>query len=211
MEPESSAKSRDFSPGVASSSDEKKPSIAVRRHAEGLLHDGLESIRPTDEEFGVSPKKFFSPDSRIGTTTTPHSLGHTRETTIALLPGLLKYSPHVPDYRESILDSLLRRLGFLKHVTQPDKFEEFLRSKDEITLADVYRWLSEKPAWKFKNLFSWRIMGSECFDLHHGSKAPLHYPSYDGTLSDLFGRAEVEFHTAGLDTVSLRYILYTIV
>ena len=101
------------------------------------------------------PVKPIGHDDRIETSTTPHSVGQTRDTTI---PFFKRDGPHIPEYSNSIVDDILKRFGRGKPNISPDAFENFLRSKREITLADVYRSVSDKPASNFGGLFAFRVL-----------------------------------------------------
>lgn len=194
--------------------------LATRRRGDlnplprSLTFQDASSRRP-----GSPPVKHISSDDRVETSTTPHSTGQTRDTTI---PFFFKHKgPHIPEYDYSIIDNVLKRFGRSKPNAPPDDFELFLRSKGEITLAGVYRVLSDKSAWKFRGLFYFRVLHrgmiindailklSSIDALGFARQDPKKLPSvpddfkYDESLSELFHRTHTEFANAGSETVRL--------
>ena len=60
--------------------------------------------------------------------------------------------PRDQEIRDSVLDTIWNKLLYRRRRVEPDSFETFLRDLKEITLADIYHTLNEKPAASFEGL-----------------------------------------------------------
>ena len=76
----------------------------------------------------------------------PQGKAHTRN--YALPPRV----PRDQEISNSVLDTIWNKLLYRRHSVAPDSFETFLRDLKEVTLADIYHTLNEKPAASFEDL-----------------------------------------------------------
>ena len=76
----------------------------------------------------------------------PQGKAHTRD--YALPPR----EPRDQEIRDSVIDTIWNKLLYRRRPVEPDSFETFLRDSKEITLADIYHTLNEKPAASFEGL-----------------------------------------------------------
>ena len=90
-------------------------------------------------------------DSTELTSRLPQGKTHTRD--YALPPR----EPRDQEIRESVLDTIWNKLHYRRRPVEPDSFETFLRDLKEITLADIYHTLNEKPAVAFEGLIWFAI------------------------------------------------------
>ena len=67
---------------------------------------------------------------------------------------------YFPEFCDSLVDRISTRIG-KKEDTEPDSFENHLRDRVNIDiLADVYHSLHNRPAYLFKNLYYFGIVGN---------------------------------------------------
>ena len=76
----------------------------------------------------------------------PQGKAHTRD--YALPPREARDQ----EIRDSVLDTIWNKLLYRRRPVEPDSFETFLRDLKEVTLADIYHTLNEKPAASFEGL-----------------------------------------------------------
>ena len=76
----------------------------------------------------------------------PQGKAHTRD--YALPPRV----PRDQEISNSVLDTIWHKLRYRCRPVEPDSFETFLRDLKEVTLADIYHTLNEKPAASFEGL-----------------------------------------------------------
>ncbi len=76
----------------------------------------------------------------------PQGKAHTRN--YALPPRV----PRDQEISNSVLDNIWNKLLYRRRPVVPDSFESFLRDLKEVTLADIYHTLNEKPAASFEGL-----------------------------------------------------------
>ena len=79
------------------------------------------------------------------------------KTTPAAIFGY-RESQHIPEFCDSVVDRVSKRIKERQRPSEPDKFENYLRGHVEARMADVYQSLSDKPATKFENLFYFGIL-----------------------------------------------------
>lgn len=82
------------------------------------------------------------------TTRLPRGKAHTRNHIYALRPRV----PRDQEISDSVLDTIWNKLLYRRRTVGPDSFETFLRDLKEVTLADIYHTLNEKPAASFEGL-----------------------------------------------------------
>lgn len=80
------------------------------------------------------------------TTRLPQGKAHTRD--YALRPRV----PRDQEISNSVLDTIWNKLLYRRRTVELDSFETFLRDLKEVTLADIYHTLNEKPAASFEGL-----------------------------------------------------------
>lgn len=74
--------------------------------------------------------------------------------------------PHIrrdQEISDSVLDTIRNKLLYRRRPVAPDSFETFLRDLKEITLADIYHTLNEKPAASFESLVWFAVSGRGLF------------------------------------------------
>ena len=76
----------------------------------------------------------------------PQGKAHTRN--YALPPRV----PRDQEISNSVLDTVWNKLLYRRRPVRPDSFETFLRDLNEVTLADIYHTLNEKPAASLEGL-----------------------------------------------------------
>lgn len=76
--------------------------------------------------------------------------------------------PRVPRDQEisnSVIDTIWNKLLYRRRPVAPDSFETFLRDLKEVTLADIYHTLNEKPAASFEGLVWFAVSCQGFFSL----------------------------------------------
>ncbi len=89
----------------------------------------------------------------------PQGKAHTRS--YALPPRV----PRDQEISNSVLDTIWNKLLYRRRPVVPDSFETFLRDLKEVTLADIYHTLNEKPAASFEGLVWFAVSRQGLFAL----------------------------------------------
>ena len=128
------------------SESQNQPKLAVKRR---VTYENLEPLEVTT----ASP-------TRVGRSSTD-GLWDTPATSAKSTPADVfgyREGPHIPEFCDSVVDRVSKRIKGHLRTTEPDNFENYLRGRVEARMADVYQSLSDKPAVKFEDLFWFGVL-----------------------------------------------------